>query len=52
VVFPGNPWYAAEPDGPHLRLTFAAAPPDLLDEGVRRLADALDNLTRAEHRGT
>ncbi|WP_432826572.1 PLP-dependent aminotransferase family protein [Dactylosporangium sp. CA-092794] len=42
VVFPGRPWYAAEPDAPHLRLTFAAAPPDRLDEGVRRLARALD----------
>ncbi|MEV6932467.1 hypothetical protein AB0M46_49355 [Dactylosporangium sp. NPDC051485] len=41
VVFPGRPWYAAEPDAPHLRLTFAAAPPDRLDEGIRRLADAL-----------
>jgi DNA-binding transcriptional MocR family regulator len=41
VVFPGRPWYAAEPDGAHLRLTFAAAPPDLLEEGVRRLARAM-----------
>jgi DNA-binding transcriptional MocR family regulator len=41
VVFPGRPWYAAEPDAPHLRLTFAAAPPDLLEEGIRRLALAL-----------
>ncbi|WP_433615588.1 PLP-dependent aminotransferase family protein [Dactylosporangium sp. CA-139114] len=41
VVFPGRPWYAAEPDAPHLRLTFAAAPPALLDEGVHRLAQAL-----------
>jgi DNA-binding transcriptional MocR family regulator len=41
VVFPGRPWHAAEPDAPHLRLTFAAAPPHLLDEGVRRLARAL-----------
>ncbi|WP_432988777.1 PLP-dependent aminotransferase family protein [Dactylosporangium sp. CA-233914] len=41
VVFPGRPWYAAEPDAPHLRLTFAAAPPPLLEEGVHRLAQAL-----------
>ncbi|UWP84954.1 PLP-dependent aminotransferase family protein [Dactylosporangium fulvum] len=41
VVFPGRPWFAAEPDGAHLRLTFAAAPPDLLEEGVRRLARAM-----------
>jgi len=41
IVFPGRPWYAAEPDAPHLRLTYAAAPPDRLVEGVRRLAAAL-----------
>ncbi|MEV4538607.1 PLP-dependent aminotransferase family protein [Asanoa sp. NPDC049518] len=41
VVFPGRPWFAAEPPAPHLRLTYAAAPPDLMDEAVRRLARAL-----------
>ena len=41
VVFPGRPWFPAEPPGPFLRLTYAAAPPDALDEGVRRLARAL-----------
>jgi DNA-binding transcriptional MocR family regulator len=41
VVFAGRPWFAAEPPAPHLRLTFAAAAPDLLEEGVRRLARAL-----------
>ncbi|MGI5211731.1 PLP-dependent aminotransferase family protein [Plantactinospora sp. CA-290183] len=41
VVFPGRPWYAAEPQAPHLRLTYAAAAPALLDEGVRRLARAV-----------
>ncbi|MFB6396983.1 PLP-dependent aminotransferase family protein [Polymorphospora lycopeni] len=41
VVFPGRPWYAAEPPAPHLRLTYAAAPPDLMDEAVRRLARAV-----------
>ena len=41
VVFPGRPWFPAEAPGPFLRLTFAAAPPDALDEGVRRLAKAL-----------
>jgi DNA-binding transcriptional MocR family regulator len=44
VVFPGYPWFAAEPPAPHLRLTYAGAPPDALDEGVRRLARALRNL--------
>lgn len=41
VVFPGRPWFAAEPDGAYLRLTFAAAAPDQLREGVRRLAAAM-----------
>jgi DNA-binding transcriptional MocR family regulator len=41
IVFPGRPWYAAEPSAPHLRLTYAAAPPELMDEAVRRLARAL-----------
>jgi DNA-binding transcriptional MocR family regulator len=45
VVFPGRPWYAAEPPAPHLRLTFAAAPPDALEEGVRRLARAVGHTT-------
>ncbi|MFY1698518.1 PLP-dependent aminotransferase family protein [Solwaraspora sp. WMMA2101] len=40
VVFPGRPWYAAEPPAPHLRLTYAAAPPDQMDEAARRLATA------------
>jgi DNA-binding transcriptional MocR family regulator len=40
VVSPGRPWFAAEPPGPHLRLTFAGAAPPELVEGVRRLAGA------------
>ncbi|WP_436530639.1 PLP-dependent aminotransferase family protein [Actinoplanes sp. HUAS TT8] len=40
IVFPGRPWFAAEPPAAHLRLTYAAAPPDLMDEAVRRLARA------------
>ena len=40
VVMPGRPWYPAEPEGPHLRLTYAGSP-EVLDEGVRRLAAAL-----------
>ena len=38
---PRPPWFPAEPPGPFLRLTYAAAPADALDEGVRRLARAL-----------
>jgi DNA-binding transcriptional MocR family regulator len=41
VVYPGRPWFPAEPPGPFLRLTFAAAPPEALEEGARRLAGAL-----------
>ncbi|MEV6693511.1 PLP-dependent aminotransferase family protein [Micromonospora sp. NPDC051196] len=41
VVFPGRPWYAAEPPAAHLRLTYAAAPPELMDEAIRRLSRAL-----------
>ncbi len=41
VVFPGRPWFAAEAPAPHLRLTYAAAPPDLMDEAVRRLSAAI-----------
>ena len=33
--------FPADPPGPFLRLTFAAAPPEALDEGARRLALAL-----------
>ena len=40
IVFPGRPWFPAEPPSPHLRLTYAAAPPALMDEAVRRLAEA------------
>jgi DNA-binding transcriptional MocR family regulator len=41
VVFPGRPWHAAEPPAPYLRLTYAATPPALMDEAVRRLATVL-----------
>ncbi|WP_433554172.1 PLP-dependent aminotransferase family protein [Micromonospora zamorensis] len=41
IVFPGRPWHAAEPPAPHLRLTYAAAAPELMDEAVRRLARVL-----------
>jgi len=41
VVFPGRPWFPAEPPAPFLRLTYAAAPPEALDEGIARLGRAL-----------
>nr|GID84747.1 transcriptional regulator [Actinoplanes derwentensis] len=40
VVFPGSPWHAAEPPAPFLRLTYAATPPDTMDEAIRRLVKA------------
>jgi DNA-binding transcriptional MocR family regulator len=45
IVYPGHPWYAADPPAPHLRLTYAGAPPEVLEEGIRRLARALADLT-------
>jgi DNA-binding transcriptional MocR family regulator len=38
IVSPGRPFFAAEPPAPFLRLSYAAEPPERLDEGVRRLA--------------
>jgi DNA-binding transcriptional MocR family regulator len=36
VVSPGRPFFAAEPPGSFVRLTFAAEPPERLAEGVAR----------------
>jgi DNA-binding transcriptional MocR family regulator len=41
IVSGGGPSFAAEPTGPHLRITFGGAPPDVLVEGVGRLAALL-----------
>jgi DNA-binding transcriptional MocR family regulator len=41
VVFPGRSWFAAEPPGAYLRLTFGGAPDHELVDGVRRLAEAV-----------
>jgi DNA-binding transcriptional MocR family regulator len=38
IVSPGRPFFAAEPPGPFLRLTFATEPPERMAEAVRRLA--------------
>jgi DNA-binding transcriptional MocR family regulator len=48
IVFPGRPWYAAEPPAPHLRLTYAAARPHLMDQAVHRLARALQKTRQPE----
>jgi DNA-binding transcriptional MocR family regulator len=39
VVFPGRSWFAAEPPGCFLRLTYGGAPAHALVEGVQRLAE-------------
>jgi DNA-binding transcriptional MocR family regulator len=44
VVSPGRAWFPAEAPAPYLRLTFAAAPPADLHEGVRRLASAVGRM--------
>ena len=41
VVSPGRPWFPGEPEGPFLRLAFAAAPADELERGVRILSTLL-----------
>jgi DNA-binding transcriptional MocR family regulator len=38
---PGAPFYCADPDLSTLRLSFATAPVDKIEEGVARLAQAL-----------
>lgn len=40
LLIPGAPWFPAEPAGPHLRLSYAAASEERLREAVRRLAAA------------
>jgi DNA-binding transcriptional MocR family regulator len=41
VVSPGRPWFATEPAGPYLRLTYAAEPPERLAAAAGRLAEVL-----------
>jgi DNA-binding transcriptional MocR family regulator len=44
IVSPGRPFFAAEPPGPFLRLTFAAEPPDRLAEAVERVRSVDEQL--------
>jgi DNA-binding transcriptional MocR family regulator len=37
LIMPGAPWFPAEPPGPYLRLSYAAAPEHRLAEAVERL---------------
>jgi DNA-binding transcriptional MocR family regulator len=41
VVYPGRPWFAAEPTGQYLRLSFGGLAADLAPVAASRLADAL-----------
>jgi DNA-binding transcriptional MocR family regulator len=38
LVLPGRPWFPAEPTGPHLRLSYAAASEQRLHDALARLA--------------
>jgi 2-aminoadipate transaminase len=44
---PGDAFYTGPPDASTLRLSYATATPELLDEGARRLAAALDEVEHA-----
>jgi DNA-binding transcriptional MocR family regulator len=50
VVFPGRSWFAAEPPGSFLRLTYGGAPAHALVDGVQRLAEV--RTSRGPGRGT
>ena len=42
AVSAGDEWFPAEPDGPHLRLGYAAAPPDQFDRAAQVIGRVLD----------
>ena len=48
LVWPGRPYFPAEPAGPYLRVTFAAEPPERLAAGVRLLARARQDMGDAQ----
>ena len=48
LVWPGRPYFPAEPTGPYLRVTFAAEPPERLAAGVRLLARARQDMGDAQ----
>jgi DNA-binding transcriptional MocR family regulator len=43
IVSRGRSWFPADAPGPHLRLTYAAADPSSIRQGIRRLAAAIDS---------
>lgn len=47
VIFPGRPWFAGEPPGAYVRLTFGGAPEHALVEGVQRLAGVTAAIRRS-----
>lgn len=51
AVSPGRPWFPAEATGGHLRLSYFAADESLLDEGARRLGQAVRDLGAGERSG-
>nr|CEL16825.1 Transcriptional regulator, GntR family domain / Aspartate aminotransferase [Kibdelosporangium sp. MJ126-NF4]CTQ91947.1 Transcriptional regulator, GntR family domain / Aspartate aminotransferase (EC 2.6.1.1) [Kibdelosporangium sp. MJ126-NF4] len=51
VIAPGRSWFAAEPPGSYVRLTYGGAPEHALAEGVQRLAEVTGAIRRAT-RGT
>ena len=44
AVTAGRAWFPAEPDAPHLRLTFGETPAEQIPEGVDRLARAIERM--------
>jgi DNA-binding transcriptional MocR family regulator len=48
LVWPGRPYFPAEPTGPFLRITFAGEPPERLAAGVRLLARARKDMGDAQ----
>lgn len=44
LVSPGHIWFPGEPLGNYLRLSFASAPPQVGEEGARRIGEVVDSL--------
>lgn len=44
VVSPGRPWFPAEAPGPFLRLSYAGAPAEDLERGIRVLGEVVERL--------
>lgn len=44
LIVSGTQWHAGDPPAPRVRISNAAGPPAAIDEGVRRLAAAVDGI--------